>query len=168
MSSEAPRNSQALFTDYLNAIRGQFYADDFKKFSQQKVCLIQAIAYPVQYLDERGVWLPEKRVRQILNIVLREIKNFGATDKIRYFGGYFLDCVQKHMRHHDEAYYNEAKPFRQVTAGSMPLKDIIGGVEIREETPSQFAAEILAVAASLKRGPSRKKVEKTASQPTLF
>ena len=102
MNREGTRNSQAFFDDYLRSLRGQFFPDAPKKFAQQKSFLIQALAYPLQFLNDRGVWLPEKRIRQILNEVLTGIKQHGSTSEIRFFGGYFLDCVQKHMKFKDE------------------------------------------------------------------
>jgi hypothetical protein len=168
MNREGTRNSQAFFDDYLRTIRQQFFPDDPKAFAQQKPFFVQAIAYPLEFLNDRGVWLPEKRLRQILNEVITGIKQHGTTDKIRFFGGYLLNCVQKHMRHHDEAYYNEGKTARSKPVSSMNWDASLKRLHIGEETPAQFADEVLAIAAAIKAGPKRKKAAKPASQPTLF
>lgn len=104
-----------LVKNYLHRIRNQFYPDDEKGFFQQRPLLVQAITHPAFYLDERGVRLPERRLCEILDTVIRDIQHFGATAMIENFCRYFLHAVQKHMKHQGDGYYDEGKSLRFIT-----------------------------------------------------
>jgi len=95
--------------DYLHLIKNEFYAGDERAFFEQRWLLIKAITYPARWLDKRGVFLPETEHRKILDTVISGIKDHGNTDTIRSFGRYFLDCIQKQIKHHEETYYDHAK-----------------------------------------------------------
>jgi hypothetical protein len=102
--------------DYLHRLRTQFYPDDEKAFYQQRNMLIDAITTPARWLHERGVRLPDTRLRDILDTIIRTIQHHGNTSQITYFCRYFLHSVQQHMTHHGETYYNEAKSLRTILA----------------------------------------------------
>lgn len=101
--------------DYLHVLRTQFYPDDAAGFGQQKTILIDAITTPARWLDERGVKLPEKQLRSIMDEIIVGVKRFGDTANIGYFCRYFLKVVQDHMRFQGERYYEEGKSLRHVT-----------------------------------------------------
>lgn len=101
----------SVIDDYLHRLRNQFY-DDVKKFSQQRWILIKGITELADWLEIRGARLPDRRYRQILDEIIVGIQRYGDTGRIQYFCRYFLHVVQKHIAHHGEAYYEEAKSFR--------------------------------------------------------
>jgi len=104
-----------LVKDTLHRLRKQFYPDDEKGFFQQRSMLVKAITTPAHWLDERGVKLPETRIRAILDEVIRGIMHYGATAEIKFFCRYFLFAVQEHMKHQGEKYYEEGKSLRFIT-----------------------------------------------------
>ena len=108
-----------LVKNYLHRIRNQFYPDDEKGFFQQRTVLIDAITTPARWLDERHVRLPERRLCQILDEIIKGIQNFGATAKIQFFCRYFLFAVQEHMKHQGDRYYEEGKSLRFITDTAM-------------------------------------------------
>jgi len=108
-----------LVKTYLRRLRTQFYPDDEKGFFQQRSLLIRAITHPAHWLDERGVRLPERRLCQILDEIIKGIMHHGATGKIEYFCKYFLHAVQQHMKHQGDAYYDEGKSLRFITDTAM-------------------------------------------------
>jgi hypothetical protein len=104
-----------LVKNYLHRIRKQFYPDDEKGFFQQRSLLIQGITHPAHWLNERGVRLPERRLCQILDEIIKGIMHHGATARIGYFCRYFLFTVQEHMKHKGDGYYEEGKSLRFIT-----------------------------------------------------
>ncbi|MEI6034491.1 MAG: hypothetical protein WCS65_09455 [Verrucomicrobiae bacterium] len=110
-----------LVKTYLHRIRTQFYPDDEKGFFQQRSILLNAITTPARWLDERGVRIPERRLCQILDEILKGIMHHGATGKIQYFCRYFLFAVQEHMRHQGDRYYEEGKSLRAITNTAMEV-----------------------------------------------
>lgn len=105
-------NDSAFVTDYLHVLRTQFYPDDPAGFGQQYSMLVLAITTPANWLEDRGVQLPEKRLREILDEIIVGIKRFGDTGHVKFFCRYFLFAVQEHMKHHGERYYEEGKTLR--------------------------------------------------------
>jgi hypothetical protein len=104
--------SSRLVQSCLNFLRKEFYSDKDKMFFQQYDILVSGVTYPAKYLHDRGVCLPEKRVRQILWTVLLDIKEKGHWKKAQFFCRYFLGAVQKHMIQKGESYYDEGKTMR--------------------------------------------------------
>lgn len=104
-----------LVKDFLYQLRSKFYPDDEKGFYQQRSLLIQSITHPASWLNDRNVRLPEKKLREILNDIMRGVMHFGDTGKIQYFARYYLHVTQQHMKHQGEVYYEQAKGLRTVT-----------------------------------------------------
>ena len=97
----------------LALIRREFYRKvPEKQFFQERPRLKSAITYPARWLNERGVTATASLYRRVLRTVIDAIKQHGRRDKIDRFEIYFLDCVQKHMKHHGEEYYEAAKAAR--------------------------------------------------------
>ena len=42
--------------------------------------------------------------RSLDAVISSGIKDHGNTDTIPYFGRYFLDCIQKHIKHHEQTF----------------------------------------------------------------
>jgi hypothetical protein len=108
-------SAETLVKDTLHRLRNQFFADDEKGFFQQRSMLVEAITTPARWLEERGVHLPEEKLRDILDRIILGIMRHGATGRIGYFCRYFLFTVQEHMKHQGEKYYEEGKSLRTIT-----------------------------------------------------
>lgn len=106
--------AETLVKRFLYQIRTKFYPDNEKGFYQERMLLLRAITHPAHYLKERGMALPESRIEDILNEILRGIMHHGDTGHIGYFSAYLLKAVQKHMIHQGDDYYAEAKALRNI------------------------------------------------------
>ena len=111
MSTELP---EALVERFLRSLRNQFYKGEDKLFFQERRLLMAAICYPAQWLDQRAVRLNAKRYTDILTKIIRAINAHGQLSTVRSMGRYLAKCVQEHMSHHGDAYYEEAKATRNV------------------------------------------------------
>ena len=132
-----------LVKNYLHRLRNQFYPDDEKGFFQQRGILIDAITTPARWLDERHVRLPERRLCQILDEIIRGIQHFGETGKIQYFCRYFLHAVQLHMKHKGDTYYEEGKSLRFITDTALDVltkKQRAKLADAEDATTSRLAA----------------------------
>lgn len=105
-------------SEMLAVLRREFFASaiDEKEFFQEKDLLLQAIAYPARYLNDRGAVALPSKYRAILRTVVGTIKAKGNRRQIRRFSVYFLHCVQEHMKHHGDDYYQDAKSARPVAS----------------------------------------------------
>lgn len=160
--------AQAIMHDYLRVIRSQFYLDDERRFYAHKAMHMQAISYPAKVLKKLGVWLPPKRIRQILDEIIRGIKQKGNTVNIEHFGGYFLTCVQSHVNKRRDRFYEEGKTARALGVGEMPLEEILAGAkvaEIQPETAEQTVERLVEIAAAFR---PRRKPKALAKQMDLF
>lgn len=158
--------AEGILSDYLHKLRTQFYDSD-KKFFQQRAMLIRGITHLAVWLNDRGAGLPERRYRQILDEIITGIKRHGDTGKIEYFCRYFLHVVQKHVHHNQEAYYDEAKDFRnalETLSGKLSAKQATKVEEAKENTTECLAS----MAKLLRSGPKRGTKRPQAVQTTLF
>ena len=158
-----------LITNYLHRIRRQFYPDDEKGFFQQRTVLIDALTTPARWLDERGVRIPERRLCEILDEILKGIMNFGATGEIQYFCRYFLYAVQQHMKHQGDRYYEEGKSLRAITNTALEVltkKQRARLGDAHDATTSRLADLNRLLAAT--RVKKKKAVVKTDLQQELF
>lgn len=149
--------------DFLHTLRSQFYADDEKAFFQQRWMLMKAISAPASYLAKRGVGLTEADHRKLLTEVIRTIQHHGDTRRIRLFGRYFLHCVQEHLKHHGEDYYDSGKALRSIADAAVDSIKAKAAAQALETTDR--LAEIHAAIRPPKR---RKKAPVSGGQPELF
>lgn len=99
-----------LTTHLLADIHARFYQGvTAKKWAQERSILVQAITYPARYINERGGKLPGRRYREILVAILADIQRHVQAKRINRLSIYILHCVQEHMRHQGDRYYQEAK-----------------------------------------------------------
>lgn len=85
--------------------------------------------------------------------MIETIKKHGKRRQIERFSVYFLHCVQKHMQHHSEEYYEQAKAALRA-AESLP--EVMSRVRIGEAARS---TEVLVqLHRTLKSKGDRKKV----------
>lgn len=161
------QEAEEIMRDFLHVLKNQFYADDEKRFWKHRYILIQAIAWPASTLKQMGVWLPAKRLREILTEIVDTVKHHGATGQVAHFGGYFLHCVQAHMHHRRERFYEEGKTARAAAVAKLPLDAILSGVTVSdgEETTDRLANMARFIRGGRKAG---KKGPKAADQLTLL
>ena len=112
-----------------------------REWWQGRQYVLKAITTPADYLYERGAALPASRYRDIIRGVIETIERHGDLRKIRRMAFYFLDCVQKHMRHQGDRYYEEGK-HRTI---SPVVKAEVKRMRVREE-----AVEVTAVLAGVR------------------
>jgi len=153
-----------LANEQLGLLRRTFFADaGDSEFYQERNLLLSAIAFPAAHLKERyGVSTPDSLSRTILGTVIETIKAHGNRAKIERFSVYFLHCVQKHLQHHGEEYYEQAKAARRV-AESLPA--LLSRVRIGEIERSTDV--LVALHNTLKSKGGRKK-KRAEAQPTLL
>jgi hypothetical protein len=148
--------SAAFDEEMLQLLRREFFASvPEKQFFQERNLLLQAVTYPADYLHRRGAALPATQYRAILQTVIDTIKEYGNRKRIRRFSAYFLDCVQKHMQHHGEEYYIEAKQAR--VAGSVAAGEL---GKLRPDEPGRdVVRDLVAIRRALRSKGGRKKAD---------
>lgn len=116
MSPEAKRAEAAFCDEMIAVVRREFYPEKFtKEFFEDRRFLLSAITNPAKYLNDRGARVPASKYRAILATVISTIKRHGQSRAtIGRFAIYFLHCVQKHMAHHGDEYYQTAKALRPI------------------------------------------------------
>lgn len=156
-----------LVDDYLRTIQSQFYTGkaDLRQFYAQRFMLVQGIATPAKVLKSLGVWLPDKRLREILDDVILGIKRKGNTGGVKHWGAYFLTCIQSHMQIRKDHYYEEGKQHRAKGVATMPMENILKGVTVGDESTGHIVDALVEVAAAFK--PHRRKKAVKPAPPTV-
>lgn len=136
---------------------------DARRWGQERRLLVQAIAWPARWLNERGAKLPGRRYRAILLAVLADIdRHRNAKQEIKRMSAYIAHCVQEHMSHHGEEYYEEAKAARPAgLAASQALR------KLRPE-PADHVTQILAETHAALSQKRRRKPPGAETQKELF
>jgi hypothetical protein len=70
------------------------------------------VLWPARFMVAKGFTVPAPRYESILRSIFSDVAVHGKTGAIKYWPGYLMKCVQDHMRHHWEEYYDEAKSIR--------------------------------------------------------
>jgi hypothetical protein len=150
--------------EQLGLIRKTFFAGKTdRQFFQERDLLSQAIAFPAAHLKERyGVKAPDSVYGNALRTVIETIVAKGNRAKIERFSVYFLYCVQEHMKHHGEEYYDAAKASLRLAE---QLPDVLG--RVRRGEIERTADVLIELHRTLKSRAGRKK-KAAPAQPTLF
>lgn len=111
----------AVIEDLLKSARALLYTSlpDRAWFTQQMRVKI-ALTLPAAYLDERKVDLSAERYQEIVQGILDTIKKHGRTDLGPHPCSYLHSCVEAHLRHHGDEYYEEGKAIRNRVKLIMP------------------------------------------------
>jgi hypothetical protein len=99
--------ASSIVQNYLREIRRTFYRDE-KTFFQQRQMLIKALTLPARWLDKSKVYLPEDDYRRLLDTIISGIRKHGNLATVCNFAVYFLDCVQRHIKHHGDEFKPKA------------------------------------------------------------
>lgn len=150
--------------EQLALIRRKFYANKAPKlFFQEKDRLMTAIAFPAAHLEQRfGVKAPDSVYGNALKTVTAAILAKAKLSKIECFSVFFLHCVQEHMKHHGEEYYEAAKASLRLVA---QLPAVMRQVRVGET--ERTADVLIELHRTLKSRAGRKK-KAAPAQPTLF
>jgi len=163
-AATAAMSPAQLADEMLATLRKEFFRGSHERvFFQQRDLLRQAITFPAKYLNDRGAasWgaLPGDPVDGD-----RHHKRHGNRAKIERFSVYFLHCIQAHMQHHGDEYYEASKQPRTVGSLAAGLLQ-----KARSSEPADNTVETLAeVHRILSSGRRIRKPKKTALQTDLF
>jgi hypothetical protein len=158
-----------LVRQLLQLIRKTFFADlTEKQWYQERPMIEQAICYPARWLKEKGATkVSAARYRSIIQTVITAIKKHANRQKIERFSVYFLHCVQEHIVHHGETYYNEAKAPR--TSADLVARAMSKLQPGRSQAHVDRTVEVLAETHRVLARRGRIQKPKSASdQPDLF
>jgi hypothetical protein len=107
--------------------------------------------------------LPGKGRWSILRTVIETIVAKGNRAKIERFSVYFLHCVQQHMQHHGEQYYDLAKAARR--AADLLPEALRASHIVKADRTTEVLSELHR---TLKSRAGRKKRGFKDSAPDLF
>ena len=160
----------SLIADLMVRVRREFYSErPAKHWYQQQDTVKKALTFPASWLEERKVPMSARRYREIINLILNTIISHAKTQQIAYPSAYILHCVQQHMAHHGDAYYQEGKSCRNRIALQMAVVERTAAARSRQsgaDVIPAFAQVHAALAIGKSKG--RPKASKPAPQPDLF
>jgi hypothetical protein len=157
----------ALLEHLMARVRGDLYKGKPERvwFTQQ-VRVKAALTLPAAWLDERKVEISAERYQAILESILHTIKAHGRSPKQLgpFPCAYLHSCVEKHLAHHGDEYYEEGKAIRnRVTI-------FMGRVEKARIGADSTVPVLSATHAALDVGKrkAKGKAVATSQQPDLF
>lgn len=159
---------EALIADLMKEVRTKLFAgrSDKEWFAQQEL-VKKALTYPAHWLEERKVPLASKRYAEIMTTIIGAAAAYGDLGKVTYVSRYLLTCVQRHMAHHGDEYYQEGKAIRNRTSVFMATLE-------KNNKPARAADRTVTVLsevhASIAVGRRKAKAKAVAKplQPDLF
>lgn len=133
---------ERLLGELLAEVRERFYATkSVAEFHRDRRRLVQALCWPADWLERRGLFCSPSRYRAIVVARLDDVRAHG--DPARYgafFPSYLLKCVQDHFAHHGDELHDELKHIRNaLEAASSTLR-------FAESAPMIHARQIDALA----------------------
>jgi hypothetical protein len=153
-------------SEMLAELRKEFFAQaTAKRFFQEVDLLKKAIFYPASWMHRRGAKAGPEKYLQILRLIIRTIKRNGnlvRRSEIRSFGLYFYKCVQEHMNHHGDGYYEQAK--------CRPVADMLDPAirKLRDQDASRTTEALAEAHRTLAIRSGRKKAKSSATALDLF
>lgn len=142
--------SQELRDRMLDFIQRKFYeghAVEFRK--DQRRLLAWVILWPAQWLNERGVSLPDDQFIEIFEGILMDALRLGNTGKINYLPAWLAKVIQSHFAVHGDEIYERAKSIRTLAESALL---VAGKAAVARPDPVRE----LAVAARLLNAPKRR------------
>ena len=123
-----PAAAENLTGELLAFIQRKFYEGDPAGFSKDKRrLLLWVVLWPATYLEERGVTLPEARLKEIFMDTVMLALQQGNTGGIKYRPAWLGRVIQSHFKIHWDEIYQEAKSSRSLAehallvAGRLPV-----------------------------------------------
>ncbi len=154
----------SIVTVLLQRARRDLYASlpDRAWFTQQ-ARVKAALTLPAKFLEDRKVEIPAERYQAIVESILDRIKGHGRKDLGAYPCAYLHSCVESHLRHHGDEYYEQGKGIRNRVRLFMSAVD--KGRVGADSTIPVLAAVHTATVAALQVG--RRKAKSTAPAPAM-
>lgn len=128
---------ERLLAELLTAVRERFYATKPRaEFHRDRRRLVQALCWPADWLERRGLFCSPSRYRAIVVARLDDVRTHG--DPARYgafFPSYLLKCVQDHFAHHGDELHDELKHIRnalEAATGSLRFAENAAAVHARQ------------------------------------
>lgn len=152
--------SKDFMADLLPMIRNQFMPEAEDKYWYGNLWLVQrAVTYPAKWFNERRIFVPPARYREILLDLLQDIKRHMGVPGCA--PAYLLRCVQKHFDFNADRYNDEGKAARDLVGR------VVGQLKPGEERPDELV-RTLAAAHDLIKPPRRKPRPARSTQGDLF
>jgi hypothetical protein len=157
---------ETVLEELLRQVRVFLYSGlpDHSWFTQQARCKA-TLTFPGAWLDERKVELSSERYQQIMQAILVTIKEHCPNP--RQLGpfpcAYLHRCVELHMQHHGDEYYQEGKSVRNALDRAMATT-----TRARISAVAVFAATHRATQASLAVGKRKPKVKPASQESDLL
>jgi hypothetical protein len=145
-----------IITASLDEIRARLYDRRAwsARFYPERDMLISAITWLATWFRKRGVAPSVQRYRAIIARVVQDIDRHMRIDQPKCMALYFHACLQKHMQHQGETYYDEAKALRNVLqAVTSKLTERQRSVQA-EQAPVETLADIYSQLAAKRRSKS--------------
>jgi hypothetical protein len=124
------------------------------RFFQERDMLISAITWLATWFKKRGVAPSAQRYRAIIARVVQDIDRHMKVDQPKCMALYFHHCLQKHMQHQGENYYDEAKALRNVIQAVTRTVTARQATATASQAPVETLADIYSQLAAKRRGKS--------------
>lgn len=113
--------SPELLEELLRFLQVKFYPTDAVAFAKDKPRLVSWVVLEfARWLEDRAVTLPPARYLAIVrDTILMDALRHGNTGNIAYRPGWLKMVIQRHLAHHGEEYYEEAKSIRTIADRSL-------------------------------------------------
>ena len=165
------KTPSAVLEDLMQQVRAYLYSalPDRAWFTQQER-VKATLTLPAKWLDDRKVELPAERYQKLLEDILATIKAKGRkpTQMGKFPCLYLHSCVESHMRHHGEEYYNEGKGIRnRVKLFMTQVERAQIGADSTVPILAKVNVEVAAAVAAGRRKPKTKPVAGPL-QPDFF
>ena len=102
-----------MFVELVTRVRRDLYrGKPDKTWYAQQHLVKKALLYPARWLKQREVEIPAERYKAILEGIVATMVANGHLDRVTFMSRYLLTCVQQHMEHHGDEYYQEGVAIR--------------------------------------------------------
>lgn len=111
-----PRPASEIISASLDLIKARLYDGRpwAARYWPERDMLIRAITWLATWFNQRGVAPSSQRYSSIVALIVTDIDRHMRIDRPKCMALYFHHCLQKHMRHQGEIYYEQAKATRNV------------------------------------------------------
>ena len=128
-----------------------------ERFYPERDMLISAITWLATWFKKRGVAPSGQRYRAIIARVVQDIDRHMRIDRPKCMALYFHGCLQKHMQHQGETYYNEAKALRNIVQAVTRTITARQSAAAASQAPVETLADIYSQLAAKRRSKSSRK-----------
>lgn len=110
-----------LISHLMGRVKTMFYADlPERSWFNQMVRVKAALTLPAVWLQDRQVELSSERYQSIVEGILNTIRAKGRRKVGAFPCAYLHACIESHLKHHIDEYYEEGKAIRNRLRIAMP------------------------------------------------